>query len=74
MLSVQVREVGLPGLLDPALIPVGMGPEQAPETAPLPTILTAVLVAAPSMKHVEKAVATVSYCWCCHMLSHLACT
>ena len=40
---VQVMEVGLPGPMDPALIPVGMGPEQAPETAPLLTILNAVM-------------------------------
>ena len=44
MLCVQVKEVGLPGPMDLALIPVGMGPEQAPETAPLSTILTDALV------------------------------
>ena len=57
---IQVREVGLPGPMDPALIPVGMVPEQAPETAPLLTILTAVLETAPSTKHVEIVAATVS--------------
>ena len=60
MLCVQVMEVGLPGPMDPALIPVGMGPEQAPETAPLLTILNAVLETAPSLKHVQKAVVLVS--------------
>ena len=53
---IQVREVGLPGRMDPALIPVGTEPEQASEPAPLLTILTAVLVTAPSLKHVQKAV------------------
>ena len=57
---IQVREVGLPGPMDPALVPVGMGPEQAPETAPLLTILTAVMETAPSLKHVQKAVVLVS--------------
>ena len=47
---IQVREVGLHGPMDPVLIPVGTGPEQAPGTAPLLTILTAVLVTAPSLK------------------------
>ena len=60
MLCVQVMEVGLPGPMDPALIPVGTGPEQAPETAPLPIILNAVLVTAPSLKHVQKEVVSVS--------------
>ena len=60
VLCVQVREVGLPGPMDPVLIPVGTGPEQAPETAPLPTILTAVLVTAPLLKHVQKVVVSVS--------------
>jgi len=55
-----VEEVGLPGPLHPALIPVGTGPEQAPETAPLPTILTAALVTAPPLKHVGKAIVLVS--------------
>ena len=71
---IQVMEVGLPGPVDPALIPVVMGPEQAPGTAPLLTILTAVPVTAPLLKHVQKAVVLVSYCWCCHTLSHLVCT
>ena len=70
---IQVREVGLPGLMDPALIPVVTGPEQAPETAPLLTILTAALETAQWLRHVQKAVVLVSYCWCCHTLSHLAC-
>ena len=60
MLCVQVREVGLPGPMDPALIPVGTGPEQAPETAPLLTILTAALVTTPSLLHVWKTVVLVS--------------
>ena len=60
MLCVQVMEVGLPGPVDPALIPVGMGPEQAPGTAPLLTILTAVLVIAQWLKSVQKAVVQVS--------------
>ena len=60
MLCVQVREVGLPGPMDPALIPVGMVPEQAPGTAPLLTILTAVLETAPSLKHAKNAIAAVS--------------
>ena len=60
MLCVQVMEVGLPGPVDPALIPVGTGPEQAPGTAPLLTILTAVLVTAQWLKHVQKAVVLVS--------------
>ena len=55
-----MREVGLPGPMDPALIPVGTGPEQAPEAAPLLTILTAVLVIPPSMKHVGQAIVLVS--------------
>ena len=63
MFLTQVREVGLLGPMDPALIPVGTGLEQAPETAPLLTILTAALVTAPSLKHVQKAVVLlVSYC------------
>ena len=57
---IQVREVGLPGLMDPALIPVGMVPEQAPETAPLLTFLIAVQEAAPSLKHAKNAIAAVS--------------
>ena len=57
---VQVMEVGLPGPMDPALIPAGTGPEQAPETAPLLTILTAVLETAQWLKHVQKAVVLVS--------------
>ena len=56
----QVREDGLPGTLVPAPIPVGVGPEQAPETAPLPSILNAALVTAPPLKRVEKAIAAVS--------------
>ena len=55
-----MREVGHPGPMDPALIPVGTGPEQAPEAAPLPTILTAVLVTAPPLKHVEQTIVLVS--------------
>ena len=55
-----MREVGLPGPMDPAPIPVGRGPEQAPETAPLLTILIAVLEAATSLKHVKNAIAVVS--------------
>ena len=39
MLCVHVKEVGVPGPMDPALIPVGTGPEQAPDTAPLSTIV-----------------------------------
>ena len=54
-----MREVGLPGLMDPALIPVGTGPEQAPETAPLLTILTAAQETAQWLKHVVKIVALV---------------
>ena len=54
-----MREVGLPGPMDPALIPVGTGPEQAPETAPLLTILTAALETAQWLKHVGKIVALV---------------
>ena len=57
---IQVREVGLPGLMDPALIPVGMGPEQALGTAPLLTFLIAVQEAAPSLKHAKNAIAAVS--------------
>ena len=57
---IQVREVGLPGLLDLAVIPVGTGREQAPESAPLLTILTAALETVPLLKHVGKAVALVS--------------
>ena len=53
-------EVGLPGPMDPALIPVGTGPEQAPGTAPLLTILNAVLVTAQRLKHARKAVVLVS--------------
>ena len=60
VLCIQVREVGLPGPLDPALIPVGMGPEQAPGTAPLLTILTAAQETAQWLKHVWKIVALVS--------------
>ena len=60
VLCIQVREVGLPGPMDPALIPVGTGPEQAPETAPLLTFLNAVLVTPPPLKHVVKIVALVS--------------
>ena len=55
-----MREVGLPGPMDPAVIPVGTGPEQAPESAPLLTILTAALETVPLLKHVGKAVALVS--------------
>ena len=55
-----MREVGLPGPMVPALIPVGTGPEQAPETAPLLTFLTAALETAQWLKHVGKAVALVS--------------
>ena len=54
-----MREVGLPGPMDPALIPVGTGPEQAPETAPLLTILTAAQETAQWLKHVVKIVALV---------------
>ena len=53
-------EVGLPGLLDPALIPVGTGPEQAPGIAPLLTTLTAALETAQWLKHVWKIFALVS--------------
>ena len=60
MFLTQVREVGLPGPMDPALIPVGMGPEQAPGTAPLLTFLNAALVTAPSLKPVKNANAAVS--------------
>ena len=56
----QAREDGLPGTLDPVPIPVGVVPEQAPETAPLPAILNAALVTAPPLKRVEKAIAAVS--------------
>ena len=56
----QVREDGLPGPLDPAPVLVGVGLEQAPETAPLPSILNAALVTAPPLKRVEKAIAAVS--------------
>ena len=55
-----MREVGLPGSMDPAVIPVGTGPEQAPESAPLLTILTAALETAQWLKHVVKIVALVS--------------
>ena len=54
-----MREVGLPGPMVPALIPVGMGLEQAPETAPLLTFLTAALETAQWLKHVVKIVALV---------------
>ena len=60
MFLTQVREDGLPGPLDPAPIPVGVGPEQTPGTAPLPAILNAALVTAPPLKRVEKAIAAVS--------------
>ena len=56
----QAREVGLPGPLHPAPVPVGVGPEQVPGTAPLPAILNAALVTAPPLKRVEKAIAAVS--------------
>ena len=56
----QVREAGLPGPMDPALIAVGTGPEQAPGPAPLLTNLNAVLVTAPSLKPVKNANAAVS--------------
>ena len=59
VLCIQVREVGLPGPMDPALIPVGTGPEQAPETAPLLT-LNAVLVTPPPLKHVGQTIVLVS--------------
>ena len=58
-----MREDGLPGPLDPAPIPVGVGPEQAPGTAPLPANLNAALVTALPLKRVEKAVAAVSIAW-----------
>ena len=60
MFLTQVREVGLPGPMDPALINVGKGPEQAPGTAPLLTNLTAVPVTAPSLKPVKNGNAAVS--------------
>ena len=55
-----MREVGLPGPMDPALIPVGTGPEQAPGTAPLLTILNAALETPPPLKHVGQAIVLVS--------------
>ena len=60
LIYTQVREVGLPGPLDPAPIPVGVGPEQAPGTAPLTTILNVALVTAPPLKRVGREFAVVS--------------
>ena len=60
VLCVQVREAGLPGPMDPALVTVGTGQEQAPESAPLLTFLNAALVTAPSLKLVKNVNAAVS--------------
>ena len=60
MLLIQVREDGLPGLLDPAPRLVGMGLEEAPGNAPLLATLNAALGTTPQLKHAGKAVATVS--------------
>ena len=57
---IQVMEVGLSGPLDPAPRPVGTALEQTPESAPLATILIAVLVITPPLKHVTKEIAMVS--------------
>ena len=50
---IQVKEDGLPGPLDSVPIPVGVGSEQVPETAPLPVILNVALVTALPLKHVS---------------------
>ena len=55
-----MKEVGLPGPLNPAPRPVGVGPEEELGTAPLPTYLNAALVTAPPLKRVGKKVVTVS--------------
>ena len=60
MFLIQVREDGLPGLLDPAPRLVGMGLEEAPGNAPLLATLNAALGTTPQLKHAGKAVATVS--------------
>ena len=60
MFLIQVREDGLPGPQDPAPRLVGMGLEEASETAPLPANLNAALVTAPPLRHAGKAVAAVS--------------
>ena len=55
-----MKEAGLPGPLSHVPVPVGAGPEIEAGTVPLPTILTAALVATPMLKGVGKSAVQVS--------------